>query len=1502
MPNEINSGNWNIDSFYSSILGNTNASNLREFLFNNNLPDIPQEIKDFFPNATLNDRGTETIIGTKKLVDPGNVENWKEEGGYEIGVHEIRNIGMLTKNKYGPISIQGYNCPNMVPEFTGFLGYPTSAGSDFRATLVGKQLGFGIGAGIVFDSELQDIAQERRTEEIKSRVKQNFLDNTVGKINVDPLGLLAGQPLFQPDYTITKTTGIGGGVVNFLTDLVGVNVPTSIIPGGTDTGIGNDGFQTDLLKFTGGGQKRLLYDSININKYGPLIEDNSSETLPGSGISNTIKGANNLLKKLNSGDPPQKTTYLDKQPNITADQVHVTDIFNSLTEPTVRAAGTVVNKSIGDFVDSLLLKNEPTLTPIEDTESLDHTVTNKDLGFDTIETTYESEKSDSDRGHVSDYTTDLGPKRHITQDTYDFKPEMSDDQNKWFWADAKSRDGKRGARRGLLKFTQNMVNNQINKSDGAARFIGLPNSDQNYQFGSDGGKHKLMSMGNLVKSPNGEKDSYYCRSWSVRRAYHKYSDLIRHNGLWRDSQPGGENLSSFISLQSPGVPKIAWEYDGETEKAIVDEVRKNSGYVPKDKVIPYMLSIENLAWKGSPHYFKLPACERGPNNGRLMWFPPYDINFTDNTSVNWDATNFIGRAEPIYTYNNTERTGTLSFKVIVDHPSVLNKLRDELEINLESYFAGCDTDRAEGILKEAFKDFVTPNQVELSQDPEKIPQTDLQLPDITDNLFFYFKNAINTSTTEPCGVIGRCFDDSYEINPYSAIDNPNLYNMPKKASGELIPDGTTQDELVPYPSNNIPPCPGVTKWGPGGKNTNFCVDTVVKSFVTSDGFTGDTNVYGIQYTREGLNTSDFFGTSLNPGAPSNLKSIPGIGIDGLIDFLVKDPKGKGFTIVLRGGTSDAASNEYNTKLAEDRANAVKTYMLGKMNTLESGEVVKWEDEGFEPIPLYSEKSKSGDNGPNGRWDATEKDPITSDQDRDENFINNEFEVTPNRLHPEDEENFGVISRRRVRIFLRQNPALIQDVIDTAKQNQVEGIFDDEARKKRLADEAKKKVIQDAARNFVNECDYFSKIKDDQPFIYKSIREKIKNFHPAFHSMTPEGFNSRLTFLQQCGRQGPSFIDPLQPQNTAFGKPPVCILRVGDFYHTKIIIDTINFTFDPMQWDLNPEGIGIQPMVCTVDLNFKFIGGSSLQGPIRQLQNAVSYNFFANTSLYMGLEEIVSKRTGKGFLIEGQKDFDSEENVDSPTRSFWYGPFGSQTQADDASNKVQGQIQAEIDADLKEQADNKQAANEASDASMNEDTIESIGGVDSTGTEPDTIFTDDIGNSQTVNYPIKKTIVIGPTGQVTSEQPTGSIKIGTILFQKQYNTADAWSRVSPPPTYELTIENNSAVLVTITQNTTQTGTGLIITEGSLAGTTIEPGTKITISSSINREGVTPPSGPFELGKTIQFTAVNNGTPISGVYSYRVTGIISRQEILEDGTVFVKPDPPYFGPLWGPGSGN
>jgi hypothetical protein len=131
---------------------------------------------------------------------------------------------------------------------------------------------------------------------------------------------------------------------------------------------------------------------------------------------------------------------------------------------------------------------------------------------------------------------------------------------------------------------------------------------------------------------------------------------------------------------------------------------------------------------------------------------------------------------------------------------------------------------------------------------------------------------------------------------------------------------------------------------------------------------------------------------------------------------------------------------------------------------------------------------------------------------------------------------------------------------------------------------------------------------------------------VFHSITPEGLNARLTFLQQCMRPGDTIptvsMDGNNTKliyndvtNSVFGAPPICVLRVGDFFHTKIVIDSLSIGYEDGRFDLNPEGIGVQPMIADVKLGFNFIGGHGLAGPIASLQNALSFNYYANTEMY-----------------------------------------------------------------------------------------------------------------------------------------------------------------------------------------------------------------------------------------------------------------------------------------------
>ena len=115
-----------------------------------------------------------------------------------------------------------------------------------------------------------------------------------------------------------------------------------------------------------------------------------------------------------------------------------------------------------------------------------------------------------------------------------------------------------------------------------------------------------------------------------------------------------------------------------------------------------MFSLENLAWRTSDQpgftYDELPVCERGPNGGRIMWFPPYALSFSDSSTASWNPTSFLGRPEPIYTYKNTTRSGSLSWTIVVDSPAAMNTIIEKQLANLsesqvdsimDSFFAGC---------------------------------------------------------------------------------------------------------------------------------------------------------------------------------------------------------------------------------------------------------------------------------------------------------------------------------------------------------------------------------------------------------------------------------------------------------------------------------------------------------------------------------------------------------------------------------------------------------------------------------------------------------------------------------------------------------------------------------------------------------------------------------------------------------------------------------------------
>ena len=782
-------------------------------------------------------------------------------------------------------------------------------------------------------------------------------------------------------------------------------------------------------------------------------------------------------------------------------------------------------------------------------------------------------------------------------------------------------------------------------------------------------------------------NSEFCRTWTKIRPYMgitnamKYSELIR---LERNSvmdRYGNYNIfpSTLNVNKNTNKQQSIFEKYG---------VSNNINEVTAKK---YMFSLENLAWRDSAYLTQtgrygqnggdgsLPNSQRGPNGGRVMWFPPYDLKFTDDSSANWTTHQFLGRSEPIYTYNNTERSGTLSFKVVVDHPTILNvlvqkelkDLTDEtVDEILNAFWAGC----------------VNFDIYELAR-----IWTDFSAADIN-----YFEKVIaGLDTRKPNSEIIKKVDDSGSKTPTEKIDK----------------DLTTGNEIVPikgtvFFENDVP----LLKDASAIKSYDEYFDTYVKlnqgdsSVQNSSTINGKTEIgQYIYYDRViGSNSTEkyFLSNSLHADVPIyNLYQ----GYTSLKENLVGiTTPGNNVVISLDSYTSslDRQNQSYNEELAIRRFKSVAKWVVLKVlsdsktnviknksgdkidatnidnNFTDDGKLVLYRNSGVEghddeiTIKLNTTKNVAPADAMKAVGGITYINPnnvdipgvigipvvvisygavpspsvktyICTDSFENKNILMGKTIKIDGVSYTLTKDNFGCLVPSKksgyteadvvcsvtsiqasfnrkvdVNVVLTPNNNVKKD----EKVQQDKPLFNTNVQPTGEANITKREIAQKLLNKLITEEDYFKALDQNSPTVFKTMAEKLKYFTPAFHSTTPEGLNSRLTFLQQCLRPGDTITTSnsasnLDARNTSFGKPPICVLRIGDFYNTKIVINSLNISYDPLIFDMNPEGIGVQPMIANVNMSFKYIGGSGLRQYVNQLQNALSFNYYANADVY-----------------------------------------------------------------------------------------------------------------------------------------------------------------------------------------------------------------------------------------------------------------------------------------------
>lgn len=931
----------------------------------------------------------------------------------------------------------------------------------------------------------------------------------------------------------------------------------------------------------------------------------------------------------------------------------------------------------------------------------------------------------------------------------------------------------------MLKKTNNAFKNAAydtiiarfftNKSTDAASLDDTTQTAISKEYGMSHGR-------NLLKRTPDESEGYknpYCRVWTHHHQYHRIADTMRPMQGWTDKWKTAPFTAQHGDTWGDGRTRLVQNGVLNPENGLVNitPIDATSRHGKVD-IKNCMFSIENLAWKdviGNPSSGGMSGGltpeQIGPFGGRIMWFPPYDISFSENVSVNWNGNEIIGRGEPIYTYTNTTRTGNLHFKLLIDHPSVVdyweNKGKsysnsvddiDDPEQELLRFFVGCDdlsstaptTPEPEPVIQDEpvrtpttrkirFYVFYPNNYSGVDDDPLTAIRYLLNgigtgKGENGENVLPFTSNQTiqrRTGLTENDWSVVDGYG-GYELRPDRGVsiaaDNDNHWEYFAKTNGEIISiqRGTNDNK----------------SWWK--KKYFYRIDNAYRNQILQKSSYIDKTSYGLN----GIYGQSQIIERYSIENPSDLFSLADVyvalnGGSDVLDGYYSPERVNSFKEIINGPNSiekieivGKASvqgyDESNAVLQRNRAQTVKKWLMrtevsnkvsDDMITCTTGGVGgqgagvnKGDASGFEnkiyrcaEVSIYVKVEESDliQNTIAEQYKAFGEQPNEEDTNVTKQYIVGTV-YGPDKVRYFDDysgnNDFSEANYKTKRDTMKLHSLgsnignLIMNLKESSRNNNlsVNGVYEsinhlvndmkyddylinntindivggrmEMAALNQLHDKATSDTngmdnsIEDkldmygvangvtdgngySIRNgsskkpqrYDMESRFFELLGKEEPFLHHKISDKVKYFDPAFHSVSPEGFNARLTFLHQCTRQGPTISSSDNndigrnntANNLAFGRPPVCILRIGDFYYTKILIRNLDIQFDPLVWDLNHEGIGVMPMIADVSMSFEFIGGSSLGGHITRLQNALSFNYYANTEVYDDRSELAS---------------------------------------------------------------------------------------------------------------------------------------------------------------------------------------------------------------------------------------------------------------------------------------
>ena len=1194
--------------------------------------------KDLYP---LNEYGPEggfgVPIGINSVASTNNPEGTNQGPYYPLTSAEMEGLAVINEfyiesayvtNKWGPaggfkdlviITDTFLTNPIYQPFWNpGYYNY--SSYSLFN--MIFQDDPIGSNGPLSSDSYLAKIGATQLKFAFDERVAQEINQATIGAINLDSISdpftasLLATgqQPFFIRDWKITVPENPLVNAVNLATRITGTYFPVSFIPGD---------YFNENSPYTNPQQQNGALNTIN-NLTGGLL----------SPILNKSRNPSEIFVA-NTGNGTRSTLFAALNYNLYRPSYNIgliqglSALANAFVDQDSPATGTYYVGSPN--AEPSLIDSPPNQVPVNQFGEQQATIV---YGPQELAILYEGNEEQIKFGLKGrSYTDGGGTAGQLVWTSPKYKPnagfratqgggvgsldgEFNEIAADYLQYESTNIPFKPGS---ILYNTQRLVES-ADQVQGQARLkhVGTAINQVSKVF-NDG--YKELTKGSQVLSYVNQADGTqagleYCRIFQKDTPYYTYADLQKTEGITKTNR--GFDYSVFDNTYNLNIAPL--RNPGSTN--IVD-----------NKVKKYMFSLENLAWRTSDRpgftYDDLPVCEKGPNGGRVMWFPPYNLTFSDDSRPEFNPTSFLGRPEPIYTYKNTSRSGSLSWTIIVDNPAMMNTI-------IEKQLKGAQKDRIQSIVDSFFAGCTKYDMYELGIKFNTIPTKDL----------FTYQQILNNprlTSEEQVQVLQSIPMDSSSTNtgkaegadgnPNSTGDGQQQASNPEFENVDLSKfEGTGF-----YFHNDIP-------------KGNPSPEAASPFDVYYNEYLGLQNgVYKTQAPARVKSGNDIFSGSgvqnfFNEVVIGNFNFIKNDFLKQVEDILIN--KNGSIEIEMIGSASAIASVPYNQKLSERRNNSVLKWFL--QQPLSGGTTIQkyYDDKRFnitlnpngEEIVIAKTRADAnattGDTTDVSVNNAQGGDILTASVNCRNNVIN--LDVNPPKVTTQSEwYSVPAMSCRRVAITkivakVQKDPytpvvppETTSESTTNNPQDILTGITQSIKPEPKITIEQKIKegISKKILRNLFTECDYFEVVKETNPMVYDTIKDSIKFFNPAFHSMTPEGLNARLTFLHQCTRPGqtipiigpdgrPKYNDAL---NTSFGAPPILVLRIGDFFNTKIVPTSLGLTFE--QLDINPEGIGIQPMLAKVTMAFNIIGGMGLKEPVQQLQNALSFNFYANTEIY-----------------------------------------------------------------------------------------------------------------------------------------------------------------------------------------------------------------------------------------------------------------------------------------------